>query len=200
MASQYVVEEERRDLFCVLQKLPPKTKGGEAEQGPQEAAAGTAAGAEDSAGGDGGPAGEQVRVVVSPPFARHARLVVLRPWNLLGLFCAFCVCYVLYSFVYDVNDKLGASTGPEKNPCFYKATVGFGGSPTRSRMSFHAVHPFSRREALCMLPLPLLASFSALYRWRLLAAFSVFRYRASVCASGGMFASCAAFYSPSRFI
>ena len=50
-----------------------------------------------------------------------------------------------------------------------------------------------------MLPLPLLPSFSALYRCRLAAAFSAFRYGASACASGGMFASPAAFYSSSPF-
>ena len=56
--------EERRHVVRVLQKLPLETKGGEAKQGPKEAAEGAAAGAEVSAGGDGGPAGEQVRVVV----------------------------------------------------------------------------------------------------------------------------------------
>ena len=64
-------------------------------------------------------------------------------------------------------------------------------------MSFHAVHPFSRREALCILPLPLLPSFSAWYRCPLSAAFSVFRSGASACASRGTFASFAAFYSSS---
>ena len=64
-------------------------------------------------------------------------------------------------------------------------------------MSFHAVHPFSRREALCMLPLPLLPSFSALYRCRLSAAFSAFRSGASARAFGGTFAAFAAFYSSS---
>ena len=41
--------------------------------------------------------------------------------------------------------------------------------------------------------------FSALYRCRLSATFSAFRFGASACASGGMFASSAAFYSSSRF-
>ena len=45
-----------------------------------------------------------------------------------------------------------------------------------------------------MLPLPLLPSFSALYRCRLWAVFSAFRSGASACASRGMFASSAAFY------
>ena len=76
--------EERRDVFRVLQKLPLETKGEDAEQGPKEAAAGATARAEVSAGRDGGPSGEQVRVVVSVPFARHARMVVLCLWNLLG--------------------------------------------------------------------------------------------------------------------
>ena len=48
-----------------------------------------------------------------------------------------------------------------------------------------------------MLPLPLLPSFSALYRCRMSAAFSVFCCGASACAFGGMFASFAAFYSSS---
>ena len=48
-----------------------------------------------------------------------------------------------------------------------------------------------------MLPLPLLPSFSALYRCRLSAAFSAFRSSASACPSRGMFASSAAFHSSS---
>ena len=48
-----------------------------------------------------------------------------------------------------------------------------------------------------MLPPPLLPSYSALYRCRLSAAFSAFRCGASACASGGMFASFAVFYSSS---
>ena len=56
--------EERRDVFRVMHKLPLETKGEEAEQGPKEAAEGAATGAEVSAGGDGGVAVEQVRVVV----------------------------------------------------------------------------------------------------------------------------------------
>ena len=48
-----------------------------------------------------------------------------------------------------------------------------------------------------MLPLPLLPSFSALYRCRLSAAFSALRSGASARASGGTFASFAAFYSSS---
>ena len=48
-----------------------------------------------------------------------------------------------------------------------------------------------------MLPLPLLPSFSSLYRCRLSAAFSAFRCRASARAFGGTFASFAAFYSSS---
>ena len=63
-----------------------------------------------------------------------------------------------------------------------------------SRIGFHAVHPFSRREALCMLPLPLLPSFSALYRCRLSASFSAFRSGASARASRGTFATSAVFY------
>ena len=103
------------------------------------------------------------------------------------------------SFVYEVNDELGASRGREKHPCFYNASGDFRISLTRSRMTFHAVHLFSRREALCILPLRLLPPFSALYRCRLSAAFSVFHFCASACASGGMFASSAAFYSSSLF-
>ena len=64
-------------------------------------------------------------------------------------------------------------------------------------MSFHAVHPFSKREALCMLPLPLLPSFSALYRCRMSAAFSALRSGASACVSGGTLAPFATFYSSS---
>ena len=64
-------------------------------------------------------------------------------------------------------------------------------------MSFNAVHPFSRREALCMLPLPLLPLFSALYRSRLSSAFSAFCSGASAHANGGTFAAFAAFYSSS---
>ena len=67
--------------------------------------------------------------------------------------------FQLYAFVYDVDDKTGASRGREKHLCFYNAFSGFLRGPTHSRMSFHAVHPFSSREALCMLPLPLLPSF-----------------------------------------
>ena len=48
-----------------------------------------------------------------------------------------------------------------------------------------------------MLPLPLLPSFSTLYRCRLSAAFSAFRSGASARVSGGTFASFAAFYSSS---
>ena len=102
-----------------------------------------------------------------------------------------------YSFVYDVDDELGASKGREKHPCFYDASRDFWGGPTHSRMGFHAVHRFSRREALCMLPLPLLPSFLALYTCRLSASFSPFRSSASACASGGTFASFGAFYSSS---
>ena len=73
--------EERRHVVRVLLKLPPETKGEEAKEGPKEAAEGAAEGAaaraEVSEGGDAGPAGEQVRVAVSLPFARHARMVLL---------------------------------------------------------------------------------------------------------------------------
>ena len=48
-----------------------------------------------------------------------------------------------------------------------------------------------------MLPLPLLPSFSALYRCRFSAAFSAFCFGASARASGGTFAAFAAFYSSS---
>ena len=48
-----------------------------------------------------------------------------------------------------------------------------------------------------MLPLPLLPSFLALYGCRPSAVFSAFRSGASACASGGTFASFAAFYSSS---
>ena len=77
--------EERRRVVRVLQKLHPETKGEEAKQGPKEAAEGAAegaaAGAEVWVGGDGGPAGEQMRVVVPVPFACHARMVLLCLWN-----------------------------------------------------------------------------------------------------------------------
>ena len=77
--------EERRHVVRVLHKLPPETKGEEAKEGPKEAAEGAAeeaaARAEVSAGGDGGPAGEQVRVAVSLPFACPARMVLLCLWN-----------------------------------------------------------------------------------------------------------------------
>ena len=73
--------EGRRHVVRVLQKPPPKMKGEEAKEGPKEpaegAAEGAAARAEISAGGDGGPAGEQVGVAGSLPFARHARMVLL---------------------------------------------------------------------------------------------------------------------------
>ena len=69
--------EERRRVFRVMQTLPPETKGEDAEQGPKEAAEGAVAGAEVSARGDGGPAGEHVRVVVPLPFERHTRMVLL---------------------------------------------------------------------------------------------------------------------------
>ena len=69
--------EERRHVVRVLQKLPPETKREEDKEGLKEAAEGAAARVEVSAGGDGGPAGGQVRVAVSLPFARHARTVLL---------------------------------------------------------------------------------------------------------------------------
>ena len=31
----------------------------------------------------------------------------------------------VYSFVYDVDDEMGASRGREKHPCFYNAFGGF---------------------------------------------------------------------------
>ena len=34
-------------------------------------------------------------------------------------------CEVQYSFVYDVDDELGASKGREKHPCFYNASGRF---------------------------------------------------------------------------
>ena len=73
--------EERRHVFRVVHKLPRETKGEKAEQGPKDAAEGAAAGAENSAGGNGGPAGEQVRVVVPLLFARHTHMVVLCLYN-----------------------------------------------------------------------------------------------------------------------
>ena len=41
-----------------------------------------------------------------------------------------CVCLAhapghIYSFVYDVDDEMGASRGREKHPCFYDASGGF---------------------------------------------------------------------------
>ena len=74
--------EEGRDIFRFLQTLPPATKGEAAEQGPKEATGCVVALAEVSTRGDGGPAREEVRVVVSLPFAHHARMVLLRLWNL----------------------------------------------------------------------------------------------------------------------
>ena len=74
--------EQRRHASHVLQKLAPTTKGEEAGQGPKEAAEGAAAGAEVSVGGDGGPAREQVPIVVPLPFARHTCMVLLRLQNL----------------------------------------------------------------------------------------------------------------------
>ena len=35
------------------------------------------------------------------------------------------VSAVVYSFVYDVDDEMGASRGQEKHPCFYDASGGF---------------------------------------------------------------------------
>ena len=74
--------QERRDVFCILQKLPLQTKGEEAEQGPKEAAESGAARAGVSAASDGGSSDEHMRVVLSLPFARHVRMVLLRLWNL----------------------------------------------------------------------------------------------------------------------
>ena len=77
--------EDRRHVVRVLQKPPPETEGQGAKEGPKEpaegAGEGAAARAEVSAGGDGGPAGEQVRVAGSLLFARHARMVLLCLWN-----------------------------------------------------------------------------------------------------------------------
>ena len=69
--------EDRRHVVRVLQKPPPETEGQGAKEGPKEPAEGAAARAEVSAGGDGGPAGQQVRVAGSLLFARHARMVLL---------------------------------------------------------------------------------------------------------------------------
>ena len=73
--------EASRHVFRVLQKLPPETEGEGAEQAPKEAPKSAGAVTEVSEGGNGGPAGEQVRVVVPLPFARHNRMVLLCPWN-----------------------------------------------------------------------------------------------------------------------
>ena len=77
--------EDRHHVVRVLQKPPPETEGQGAKEGPKEpaegAAEGAAARAEVSAGGDVGPAGEQVRVAGSLLFARHARMVPLCLWN-----------------------------------------------------------------------------------------------------------------------
>ena len=90
---------ERRDVFCILQKLPRQTKGEEAEQGPKEAAESAAARAGVSAAGDGGSSNEHVRGVVSLPFARHVRMVLLRLWNLpwpiLRVLRVLCGIFVL---------------------------------------------------------------------------------------------------------
>ena len=119
--------EERRDIFRVLQKLPPETKGEEAEQRPKEAAEGAASAAEVSARRDGGPAGGQVRVVVSLPFARHARMVLLRLWNLprpiLRVLRALHVIFVLIvALLWRIAPCL---------PCEGGARGGGGLAPTR---------------------------------------------------------------------
>ena len=77
--------EDRHHVVRVLQKPPPETEGQGAKEGPKEPAEGAAEGAaartEVSAGGDDGPAGEQVRVAGSLLFARYARMVLFCLWN-----------------------------------------------------------------------------------------------------------------------
>ena len=36
--------------------------------------------------------------------------------------CALHVSFARYSFVYDVDDEMGASRGRENHPCFYNAS------------------------------------------------------------------------------
>ena len=121
--------EEGRHVVHVLQKLPPETKGEEAKQGPKEAgegaAEGAAAGAEVSTGGDGGPAGEQVRVVVPLPFARHARMVPLCLWNpprrVLRVVCMLCVtCLSIPALLWRIAPRF---------PCCANACASEGGAP-----------------------------------------------------------------------
>ena len=91
-----IPSEPRSYVLPILQQQPPEAKGEVAQQGFSEAAQGAAAGAEVSARGVGGPASEQMRVVVSMPLARYARVVLLRRWNLPRPLPAFCVFYVFY--------------------------------------------------------------------------------------------------------
>ena len=124
--------EETRHVFCVLQKIPRETKGEEAEQGPKEAAEGAATGAEVSAGGDGGPAGEQVRVVGPLPFARHTRMVLLCLWNpprrVLRVLRVLCVIFAsILALLWrieprfpcsaDIRASQGGAPRPPGTPC-----------------------------------------------------------------------------------
>ena len=42
-----------------------------------------------------------------------------------GFLAPFWAVSRTYSFVYDVDDEMGASRGPEKHPCLYDASGGF---------------------------------------------------------------------------
>ena len=121
--------EDRRDIFRVLHELPPETKGEQAEQGCKKATKGASAGAEVSAGGDGGPAGAQVCVVVSLLFARQARMVLLRLWNpprlvlrMLRVICVLILAHLrrtppLFPCSADGRASQGGAPGLPKTPC-----------------------------------------------------------------------------------
>ena len=112
--------QHRRHVLHLLQKPPPETEGQGAKEGPKEpaegATEGVAARAEVSAGGDGGPEGEQVRVAGSLLFARHARMVLLclwnPPWRMLGdLRVLRVTCVLISAFLWRTTPRFPRSAG-----------------------------------------------------------------------------------------
>ena len=112
--------EDRRHVVRVLQKPPPETKGQGAKEGPkvpaEGAAQGAAARAEVLAGGDGGQAGEQVRVAGSVLFARHAHMVLLclsnPPWHVLRVLRVLRVTRVsIPAFLWRTAPRFPRSAG-----------------------------------------------------------------------------------------
>ena len=61
----------------------------------------------------------------SSPWAHHLFLVAVK---VIGPSVHKKACHTAvaqYSFVYDIDDEMGASRGREKHPCFYNASGSF---------------------------------------------------------------------------